>query len=83
MGAGVDAVKLNPDLMGGGVKLGSSETGAVDAGAAPVVIAAVLPVDGVPGVGQGDGFVVSFFGKNPVLVQKNGLAHNMTPYVWI
>ena len=52
MGAGVDAVKLNPDLMGGGVKLGSSETGAVDAGAAPVVIAAVLTVAGVPGVRQ-------------------------------
>ena len=57
--------------------------GGVAAGAAVVVVAAVLPVDGVPGVGQGDGFVVSFFGKNPVLVQKNCLAHNMTPYVWI
>ena len=57
--------------------------GGVAAGAAVVVIATVLPVDGVPGVGQGDGFVVSFFGKNPVLVQKNCLAHNMTPYVWI
>ena len=56
--------------------------GGVAAGAAVVVIATVLPVDGVPGVGQGDGFVVSFFGKNPVLVQKNCLAHNMTPYVW-
>ena len=57
--------------------------GGVAAGAAVVVITTVLPVDGVPGVGQGDGFVVSFFGKNPVLVQKNCLAHNMTPYVWI
>ena len=57
--------------------------GGVAAGAAVVVIATVLPVDGVPGMGQGDGFVVSFFGKNPVLVQKNCLAHNMTPYVWI
>ena len=56
--------------------------GGVAAGAAVVVIAAVLPVHGVPGVGQGDRFVVSFFGKNPVLVQKNSLAHNMTPYVW-
>ena len=57
--------------------------GGVAAGAAVIVIATVLPVDGVPGMGQGDGFVVSFFGKNPVLVQKNCLAHNMTPYVWI
>ena len=56
--------------------------GGVAAGAAIVVIAAVLPVHSVPGVGQGDRFVVSFFGKNPVLVQKNSLAHNMTPYVW-
>ena len=55
--------------------------GGVAAGAAVVVIATVLPVDDVPGMGQGDGFVVSFFGKNPVLVQKNCLAHNMTPYV--
>ena len=43
--------------------------GGVAAGAAVVVIAAVLPVDGVPGVGQGDGFIVTVFRKNPILIQ--------------
>ena len=43
--------------------------GGVAAGAAVVVIAAVLPVNGVPGVGQGDGFIVTVFRKNPILIQ--------------
>ena len=43
--------------------------GGVAAGAAIVVIAAVLPVHGVPGVGQGDGFIVTVFRKNPILIQ--------------
>ena len=43
--------------------------GGVAAGAAVVVIAAVLPVHGVPGVGQGDGFIVTVFRKNPILIQ--------------
>ena len=54
----------------------------VAAGAAVVVVAAVLTVHGVPGVGQGDGFLVSFLGESPAGVQQNCLAHRMTPYVW-
>ena len=37
----------------------------VAAGAAVVVVAAVLTVHGVPGVGEGDGFLVSFLGESP------------------
>ena len=54
----------------------------VAAGAAVVVIAAVLPVNGVPSVGQGDWLVMTFLGKSPAGVQQNCLAHRMTPYVW-
>ena len=39
------------------------------AGAAVVIVAAVLPVHGVPGVGQGDGLIVTVFRKNPILIQ--------------
>ena len=54
----------------------------IGAGAAVVVVAAVLTVYGVPGVGQGDRLVMTFLGKSPAGVQQNCLAHRMTPYVW-
>ena len=54
----------------------------VAAGAAVVVVAAVLTVHGVPGVGQGDWLAMTFLGKSPAGVQQNCLAHRMTPYVW-
>ena len=54
----------------------------VGAGAAVVVVAAVLTVHGVPGVGQGDRLVMTFLGKSPTGVQQNCLAHKLTPYVW-
>ena len=54
----------------------------VAAGAAVVVVAAVLTVYSVPSVGKGDRLVMTFLGKNPTGVQQNCFAHRMTPYVW-
>ena len=54
----------------------------VAAGAAVVVVAAVLTVYSVPSVGQGDRLVMTFLGKSPTGVQQNCFAHRMTPYVW-
>ena len=54
----------------------------IGAGAAVVVVAAVLTVYSVPGVGQGDRLAMTFLGKSPAGVQQNCLAHRMTPYVW-
>ena len=54
----------------------------VAAGAAVVVVAAVLTVHGVPGVGEGDRLAMTFLGKSPAGVQQSCLAHRMTPYVW-
>ena len=54
----------------------------VAAGAAVVVVAAVLTVYSVPSVGKGDRLVMTFLGKSPTGVQQNCFAHRMTPYVW-
>ena len=54
----------------------------IGAGAAVVVVAAVLTVYSVPCVGQGDRLVMTFLGKSPTGVQQNCFAHRMTPYVW-
>ena len=49
--AGVDAAELQPDVP---VRVGGREPDGVGAGAATVVVAAVLAIDRVPGVGQVD-----------------------------
>ena len=54
----------------------------VAAGAAVVVVAAVLTVYSVPSVGKGDRLVMTFLGKSPTGVQQNCFAHRMTPYGW-
>ena len=56
--------------------------GGVAAGAAVVVVAAVLTVYSVPSVGKGDRLVMTFLGKSPTGVQQNCFAHRMTPYGW-
>ena len=54
----------------------------IGAGAAVVVVAAVLTVYSVPSVGKGDRLVMAFLGKSPTGVQQNCFAHRMTPYGW-
>ena len=54
----------------------------VAAGAAVVVVAAVLTVYSVPSVGKGDRLVMTFLGKSPTGVQQNCFAHRITPYGW-
>ena len=51
------------------------QLGGVGAGAAVVVIAAVLTVHRIPGVGQGDEFATTFFGEGPAGIQYNFFAH--------
>ena len=76
LGAGIHALKLQPDLLGILVKSGRRELRLVDAGAAPVVVAAVLAVDVVPGVRQvhGSGLTVGA-GELPVLHQLGRASH--------
>ena len=63
-------------------QLGLLQCTGVAAGAAVVVVAAVLTVYSVPSVGKGDRLVMTFLGKSPTGVQQNCFAHRMTPYVW-
>ena len=51
-GAGIDALELQPDFLRSCVERRSGKGGAVGAGAAPVIVAAVLAVFCVPSVGQ-------------------------------
>ena len=76
LGAGIHALKLQPDLLGILVKSGRRELRLVDAGAAPIVVAAVLAVDVVPGVRQvhGSGLTVGA-GELPVLHQLGRASH--------
>ena len=76
LGAGIHALKLQPDLLGILVKSGRRKPRLVDAGAAPVVVAAVLAVDVVPGVRQvhGSGLTVRT-GELPVLHQLGRASH--------
>ena len=75
------AVKLQNRAAAVG-QLGLFQRAGIGAGAAVVVVAAVLTVHGVPSVGEGDRFVMTFLGKSPTGVQQNCFAHRMTPYVW-
>ena len=76
LSAGIYTLKLQPDLLGILVKSGRRELRLVDAGAAPVVVAAVLTVDIVPGVRQvhGNGLTVRA-GELPVLHQLGRASH--------
>lgn len=58
--AGIDTLELQPDLLGSNIKGGCRELRFIGAGAAPIIIAAVLTIDVVPGVRQidGDGLAV-------------------------
>ena len=74
--AGVDALELQPDLLGLGVEGRRGEPCFVGAGAAPIIIAAVLTIDVVPGVRQidGDGLAVRA-GELPVFHQLGRASH--------
>ena len=75
------AVKLQNRATAVG-QLRFSQSAGIGAGAAVVVVAAVLTVYSVPSVGKGDRLVMTFLGKSPTGVQQNCFAHRMTPYVW-
>ena len=78
--AGVHALELEPHLLADLLKGRSRKTGAVDAGAPPVIVAAVLAVDGVPGVGQVHGSGVPLRADElPVFHQSDNFAHKPSP----
>ena len=78
--ARVDALELEPHLLADLLKGRSRKTGAVDAGAPPVIVAAVLAVDGVPGVGQVHGSGVPLRADElPVFHQLDNFAHKPSP----
>ena len=80
-GAGVDTLKLQPDLLGVGVKGGLGEGGLVGAAAALIVVAAVLPVDMVPCMGQFHRRSLAVrTGKLPVFHQLGNSAHRCSPH---
>ena len=79
VGRSVDALKLQVDHLGSGVKVGAGKGFGVGAAAAPVVVAAVLAVDVVPGMGHvhgGDGLVRA--AETPALVQTDLVAHSFS-----
>ena len=79
-GAGIDALKLQPDLLLCRVKGRCCKAGAVDAGAPPVIVTAVLSIHGVPSVGQcyGSGHAVRA-GELPVLHKLCNTTHPIPP----
>ena len=80
LGAVAHSLKLQPDLLGSGVKGGRGEAGFISAAAAPVVVAAILAVDVVPGMGQvdRDGFAIRA-GELPVFHQRGRASHSVPP----
>ena len=74
--AGVDALKLQPDLLRFSVISGGRKLRCIGAGAAPIIIATVLTVDVVPGMGQihRSGFAVRP-GELPVFHQLGRASH--------
>ena len=79
-GAGVDALKLQPDLLLFRVIHRSRKAGAIGAGTPPIIVVAVLSVHGVPSVGQryGSGHAVRA-GKLPVLHKLCNITHPIPP----
>ena len=83
LGAGVDALELEPDLLRSRVERRGGEGGAVGAGAAPVVVAAVLTVLRVPCVGQHDGCRGAVRpGELPVLHKLGNASHSFSSRVY-
>ena len=83
LGAGVDALELEPDLLRSRVERRSGEGSAVGAGAAPVVVAAVLTVLRVPCVGQRDGCRGAVRpGELPVLHKLGNASHSFSSRVY-
>lgn len=62
------ALEFQPGFLAG-IQRRLGELLGVTAGAPVVIVAAVLAVYCVPGVGQGDGFVLSLLGKKPALIE--------------
>ena len=80
LGAITHALKLQPYLLGGGVKGGRCEVYPVRAAAAPVVVAAILAVDVIPGMGQVDrGGVAVRPSELPVFHQRARASHSVPP----
>ena len=73
---GVDALKFQIHCLGGRVEVRPGKAAGVGAAAAPVVVAAVLAVDVVPGMGHihRDNLLVGA-AEAPALVQRNFVAH--------
>ena len=82
-GAGIDALELQPNFLRSCVEHRSGKGGAVGAGAAPVIVAAVLAVDVVPCVRQvyGSGLTVRA-GELPVLHQLGRASHCAPPVLF-
>ena len=80
LGAVAHTLELQPDLLGSGVKSGGRKAGFIGAAAAPVVVAAILAVDVVPGMGQvdRDGFAIRA-GELPVFHQRGRASHSVPP----
>ena len=81
-GAGIDALELQPDFLRSCVERRSGKGGAVGAGAAPVIVAAVLAVFCVPSVGQlhQSGLAVRP-GELPVLHELGDASHSFSSRV--
>ena len=81
-GAGIDALELQPDFLRSCVERRSGKGGAVGAGAAPVVVAAVLAVFCVPSMGQlhQSGLAVRP-GELPVLHELGDASHSFSSRV--
>ena len=81
-GAGIDALELQPDFLRSCVEHRSGKGGAVGAGAAPVIVAAVLAVFCVPSVGQlhQSGLAVRP-GELPVLHELGDASHSFSSRV--
>ena len=81
-GAGIDALELQPDFLRSCVERRSGKGGAVGAGAAPVIVAAVLAVFCVPRVGQlhQSGLAVRP-GELPVLHELGDASHSFSSRV--
>ena len=79
-GAGIDALKLQPDLLLCRVKGWCCKAGAVGAGTPPIIVAAVLTIHCVPCVGQcyGSGHAVRA-GELPVLHKLCNTTHPIPP----
>ena len=76
IGAGIHALKLQIHILRRRVESGHGEVLLIGAGAAPVVVAAILPVHSVPGVGDIHRAGVSLrAGEGPLFIQIDPCSH--------